>query len=85
MNCPVCGRLEYDCECEPSEPIPEIGGEDGEDDADAELSKRERLALAIAEAVKAEEKPQTHRPAALPHYTDRDEIAENDGRTWGNK
>ena len=37
------------------------------------------------EAVKAEEKPQTHRPAALPHYTDRDEIAENDGRTWGNK
>jgi hypothetical protein len=31
MNCPVCGRLEYDCECEPSEPIPEIGGEDEAD------------------------------------------------------
>ena len=51
MNCPVCGRLEYDCECEPSEPIPEIGGEDGEDDADAELSKKdagdERLLCAV--------------------------------------
>jgi hypothetical protein len=33
MNCPVCGRLEYDCECEPSEPIPEIGGEDDTEDA----------------------------------------------------
>jgi hypothetical protein len=31
MYCPVCGRLEYDCECEPSEPIPEIGGEDEAD------------------------------------------------------
>jgi hypothetical protein len=43
-----------------------------------------RLRAAV-EAVKAEEKPQTHRPAALPHYTDRDEIVENDGCTWGNK
>jgi hypothetical protein len=36
MNCPVCGRLEYDCECEPSEPIPEIGGEDDTEDAMSE-------------------------------------------------
>lgn len=35
MNCPVCGRLEYDCECEPSEPIPEIGGEDEAEDGDS--------------------------------------------------
>jgi hypothetical protein len=34
-----------------------------------------RLSKAV-EAVQAQEKPQTHRPAALPHYTDRDEIAE---------
>ena len=51
MNCPVCGRLEYDCECEPSEPIPEIGGEYDEDDADAEQAKKdagdERLLCAV--------------------------------------
>ena len=41
MNCPVCGRLEYDCECEPSEPIPEINGEDGEDGSDAEQARKE--------------------------------------------
>jgi hypothetical protein len=52
----------------------------------AEAMRRKVVAGGFEEpAVKAEEKPQTHRPAALPHYTDRDEIAENDGRTWGNK
>ena len=54
MNCPVCGRLEYDCECEPSEPIPEINGEDGEDGedgSDAEQARKdagdERLLCAV--------------------------------------
>jgi hypothetical protein len=48
------------------------------EEADLMLTAEARLTAAVA-AVKAEEKPQTHRPAALPHYTDRDEIAENDG------
>lgn len=44
MNCPVCGRLEYDCECEPSEPIPEIGGEDDTEDALREHQEEQRKA-----------------------------------------
>ena len=46
MNCPVCGRLEYDCECEPSEPIPEIGGEDETEDALREHQEEQRKAEA---------------------------------------
>ena len=45
MNCPVCGRLEYDCECEPSEPIPEIGGEDDTEDALREHQEEQRKAM----------------------------------------
>ena len=44
MNCPVCGLLEYDCECEPSEPIPEIGGEDDTEDALREHQEEQRKA-----------------------------------------
>jgi hypothetical protein len=44
MNCPVCGLHEYDCECEPSEPIPEIGGEDDTEDALREHQEEQRKA-----------------------------------------
>jgi hypothetical protein len=43
MNCPVCGRLEYDCECEPSEPIPEIEGEDDTEDALRDHQEEQRM------------------------------------------